>query len=585
MGIFASYTLSAGIYLLAGYLIYKWLLSSENQPGLNRALLLLIYVAAFLLPVLPHFRIMDQSVSEVAVGPLDEFIQLNVTAGTTPVEQPMQSHWITFLLWCYMCGMALTTVFSIVSVIRLVRIVGSGEHHCLDGHTLILLKGNRLAPFSWLRYIVMSERDYEADGEIIMRHEMAHLRLRHWIDLVVSQLVIIVMWYNPASWLMRNELRSVHEYQADSEVLKSGANSREYQLLLIRKAAGQRFPSLANSLNHSKLKTRITMMCNQTSSPARRLRALAIAPAFLVAAAVVNIPVVASAIDAAATAKLTVHKVSENPQAPQEKAANDQATGMSLTAEITDQMPQFKGGDKELLNYLARNVRYPAEAIEKGIQGNVIVSFVVNTEGKTQDVKVMKPVNPLLDAEAIRVISESTGWIPGRSGGKAVNCNMVVPVRFKLQDNNAQENKGVVVVSAGTVKKSDDGITVESVRTLKIHDADYRIDDVIKSGNVTIFVDNKPFNHDISILDKDKISSITVIKDNPQYPDGLVDIKLKGTPRPNPTIYLDGKLYEGDINSIPVSTIESISVEKSNKDFPNGLLRVTTKSAGNTDSK
>ena len=105
----------------------------------------------------------------------------------------------------------------------------------------------------------------------------------------MAQLVAVFQWYNPAAWLMREELKAVHEYQADSGVISSGVNPREYQMLLIKKAVGARFPSLANSLNHSKLKKRITMMYNPKTSASRRLRVLALAPAFAAAVLVTDI--------------------------------------------------------------------------------------------------------------------------------------------------------------------------------------------------------------------------------------------------------------------------------------------------------
>lgn len=112
------------------------------------------------------------------------------------------------------------------------------------------------------------------------------------------------MWYNPAAWLMRRELRRVHEYQADAEVLDNGINPRDYQMLLIEKAAGVRLQSLANSLNHSNLSKRITMMCKQNNKTARRLRVIGLIPAFALAALAVQTPVLASTLSSLSSATM-----------------------------------------------------------------------------------------------------------------------------------------------------------------------------------------------------------------------------------------------------------------------------------------
>ena len=223
---------------------------------------------------------------------------------------------------------------------------------------------------------------------------------------------------------MRAELRNVHEYQADDAVLRSGADARQYQLLLTKKAVGQRFPSLANSLNHSKLKNRITMMCNQKSSPVRRLRALAIAPALLLAAVAVNNPSVASALGTASSVSLTESKVSENnPPAQIERV--DQAQ--------PEVMPEYPGGLQELFKFLANNVNYPVVAAKQGVEGRVIVRFVVSPSGKPTDICVIQSVSPELDAEAIRVVSIMPVWTPAMNDGVPVSCLMSLPVDFKIQ--------------------------------------------------------------------------------------------------------------------------------------------------------
>ncbi len=418
MGTFAAYSFTSGIYLLAAYLVYKWLLSGENQPAFNRAVLLSLYALAFILPLSPRFSLVSGQATQVAIS-TEGGIQ--ATAATTDLSLGLYE----IVLYIYLSGMVVTALASIMAIIRLLSIIRNGRKITAGHYTLVILPQTRLSPFSWMRYIVMSDDDYKSAGEMITCHESAHLRLHHWIDLLLAQLTIIVLWYNPASWLMRTELRNIHEYQADSAVLRSGTDARQYQLLLIKKAVGRRFPSLANSLNHSKLKNRITMMCNQTSSPARRLRALAFAPALLLAAIAVNIPAVTSALNATSAVSLTADKGNE-------KIA-DRQNGNDVVSGIPEVLPQYPGGDGEMIKFMVNNIKYPKEAAEAGVQGRVVVEFVVDKNGRPTDITVKKSVSPELDAEALRIISIMPDWTPARDKGKTVGCKVTLPVSFKLQ--------------------------------------------------------------------------------------------------------------------------------------------------------
>ena len=130
-----------------------------------------------------------------------------------------------------------------------------GRRERLADGTVLVRIGRSVTPFSWCRYIVLSEKDLAENGDAIVLHEKAHLRLRHSVDLLLTDLAGCLQWFNPAMWLLRRELRAIHEYEADEAVLDSGVDAKHYQLLLIRKAAGGRWYSVANSFNHSKLKT------------------------------------------------------------------------------------------------------------------------------------------------------------------------------------------------------------------------------------------------------------------------------------------------------------------------------------------
>ncbi len=133
---------------------------------------------------------------------------------------------------------------TVITWIRLVGVIRSGRKIAHNGYTLVVTEDERFAPFSWMRYVVISRKDYESDNTAIATHELSHIACRHWEDLLIAQTACIVNWFNPAAWLMRDELLLLHEYQADMAVIDRGLDRHGYQMLLIRKAAGARFPSL-----------------------------------------------------------------------------------------------------------------------------------------------------------------------------------------------------------------------------------------------------------------------------------------------------------------------------------------------------
>ena len=178
----------------------------------------------------------------------------------------------------YLAGAAAVIFVTVRSIVGLHRLMRRGRCERLDDGTTLVRMDENVAPISWCRNIVISERDLRENGAAILAHERAHVRLHHSLDLLLVDLAGAVQWFNPAMWLLRRDLRAIHEYEADAAVIASGVDARSYQLLLIRKAVGGRWYSIANSFNHSKLKNRITMMLREKSSRRTRARALLLLP-------------------------------------------------------------------------------------------------------------------------------------------------------------------------------------------------------------------------------------------------------------------------------------------------------------------
>lgn len=399
---------------------------------MNRATLLFIYLIAFLaFPMTELLRHFSNEVSaNVSSGEI-EIGALNMVS----MESTHQSFiWATIIVYTYIAGVIVTAIWSLISYIHISGLLSSGRLvEYGDAYKLVLLPSGKAAPFSWMNYIAMTEDDYNSGGDVIIAHEMAHIKHRHCFDLILAQLVCIFQWFNPAAWLMREELKAVHEFQADDTVLKSGIEPRQYQMLLIKKAVGTRFQSLANSLNHSNLKKRITMMYSQKSSAGRKMRVLALVPAIALALAVCNIPAVASTISATSEVKVSTTSASDiSANKVSENSVATQTTSSDEVADAVEEMPQYPGGEMAMMEYLMRNVKYPEEAAAANKEGKVVVKFVVEADGSIGDTEVVRSVDPLLDAEAVRVIKAMPRWTPGKSNGQPVACAYTVPIDFKL---------------------------------------------------------------------------------------------------------------------------------------------------------
>ncbi len=306
MGKFLSYSIISGIIMLALYSSYRLLLARDNQHNYNRVILLFIYVVSF--SVVPVQYPLNALFSNSANDAEARLYALDIINLNEPTETPI---WGVIIIWTFIAGMAVVTMKTIFTWLRLYILIHSGKKIHRAGHTLILTPDDKFSPFSWMKYVVINESDYNDNGSVILLHEKTHIASWHWLDLIIAQIVCIINWFNPASWLMRDELMLVHEYQADMAVIDSGYDVRQYQKLLIRKAVGARFPSLTNSLNHSKLKKRITMMYKEKSGAGQKIKALALVPVLALALGVAAVPSVQAAVSTISSLNASIDKGNE----------------------------------------------------------------------------------------------------------------------------------------------------------------------------------------------------------------------------------------------------------------------------------
>ncbi|MBR4480788.1 MAG: TonB family protein [Prevotella sp.] len=479
---FLIYDAKVAVLIIVFYMFYRLMLSRETFHRVNRVVLLLTALASFVLPlcvITLHKTVTLAVRPTVAVGSL----QAEIAEEATP------ELWQAVLPYIFIIGVVLTLGHTVSSVMKVMLLIRRSERHPQPDGTIVCVTGNaEVSPFSWMHYIVMNRSDYEEHNAAILAHERGHIRLRHSWDLLLVDLLTALQWFNPAMWMLRQDLRAIHEYEADGEVLSQGINARQYQYLLISKASGIGGYSIANGISHSTLKNRITMMLHKKSERSSLLKLLAL------------IPIVGLALTL--NARTVTDYVNDEPQKQQpvkkgKKAGTIKVNGQDIKVveqgdivtmegevdqdltpdiqepksveipnamavdakedafDVVEEMPEFPGGPKALMDYLMENVKYPKTAFDADIQGRVIAQFVVDKEGTVRDAHVVKSVDPALDAEALRVINNMPKWKPGRQNGKVVNVKYTIPVNFQLQGDDKEESTEVRLMTSDGVRSTN----------------------------------------------------------------------------------------------------------------------------------
>ena len=569
---FLTYQGKTAIALAVFYLFYRLLLSKETFHRFNRIVLLGTAALSFVLPlcVITIRKVVTLPYTPVADEPAETVLEM----ATTVTETASTPVWPAVVCGIFILGALAVLLMTVISIFKVKAIINSGEHQTLESGETLVITNDDTAPFSWMKYIVISREDYESGYSQILTHEKAHIALRHSWDLLFVDMITALQWFNPAIWMLKSDLRALHEFEADDAVLRSGANIKEYQYLLIRKAVSKSGYSVANSFNHSTLKARITMMLNKKSSRMSAWKALYVIPLVGISLAATaetmvdyqyegqqpeavadtpdgkdnknsfrekNLSEGRFIIDEEASSITMIyfdHNGNElrsqhkgmplgqdeyyfhngnmaTPAAYEKylkeegavtfttyrsngkkilgivtpnnnyvtgvwdatKHPDEQETvyhmkdkqykvrgGKYVEIEATQkteekktvsfhqvaQPPRFNGGDaNEFSKWVNQNLRYPEKCRQSRVEGRVTLQFTVTEEGKVNNVKVLRSVNEDIDKEAVRVVSESPDWTPGKDeNGETVPVTYTFPVIFRLPEATAEPAKSISIRSS-----------------------------------------------------------------------------------------------------------------------------------------
>ena len=553
MGTFLVYILKSSLCLALFYLFYRLLLSKETFHRFNRIALLGVMLISCLLPLV-RVTVDRATVVNTSVMLVEEDMLMYPWEMQTVVQEEAAFPWREWLVAVYLLGIFFFLLRNLWSLVRMLYLIRHSRCRQMENGICLVIHQAGFAPFSWMKYIVISQTDLDENGTDILIHEEAHIRNRHSLDLLLVELCVWLQWFNPAAWLLKQELQNVHEYEADEAVLRQGIDAKRYQMLLIKKAVGARLYSIANSFNHSSLKKRITMMIRKKSNPWARAKYLYVLPLAAVTVAAFARPEISEPLDEISSVEVNdLSAITGNNSPENLSVASNSAADVTLKMKVTDQtgspivgasvlivnstsgtltdlegnftlkvgddqrisvsyigmksvelsvkeclekqikevrltsdadsgpqltvvsqssesasqkapqhnttsepqnteevfmvvenMPEFPGGLNACLKFLADHVAYPKEAAEKKIQGRVIVQFVVMKDGSIANARVIRSVDPLLDAEALRVIGLMPKWKPGTQRGQAVNVKFTMPITFRLDKDSTDMQPALV---------------------------------------------------------------------------------------------------------------------------------------------
>lgn len=467
-----NFILESGISLSILAIIYVLLLRKETFFRLNRIFLLFSIVFSIVLPFL-HFRVYAPKsvmLEEVTVTPYRNMMEAVTIYGqdlSGAVVQSISSSKIIILV--YLIGLLFFLGRFIFRFAQIALLISKNEVQNMDEYKFVLLEKD-FSPFSFLGYIFINPKMKLNPGyEKMVAHEMEHIKQGHTFDVLILEILTVFQWFNPFMWMLKRAIRENHEYLADNAVLNSGINTTQYKHLLLEQAVGVQL-DIANNFNSSLVKKRIKMISRIRSSKFANFKFLfggITLIALLVVFAceqkeVTELTHIGDSNERKVTISLLDEKLKISGEQDDIEYLHELINKKSQYVFETDSlgdiflvkakepeykqldegdqvffivedMPEFPGGDMALRKYIANSVKYPEEALDKGIEGKVYVTFVVTNTGDIANVKIARGVDPLIDQEAMRVVNGLPKWKPGYQRSKPVNVSYTVPISFKLQ--------------------------------------------------------------------------------------------------------------------------------------------------------
>lgn len=531
------------------WLVYRFLFRNSNRLHFNRFFLLTSMLLALAMPLLgllsgievPQMATLKQQLfngimlNEVIVTPDGQPVlpEVTVTTNATPSR---------FSVWqviggIYLVGVGVMTLLFLIKLGRLVVLIIRSPKRKMDGCTAVFT-GREQGSFSFFRYAFFPNENVDPD---ILRHEISHIEHHHSWDILFAEVMMILQWFNPFIYLYKKELQSLHEYQADRDVVATGVDKKNYMMLILQQCTAVDFSGMSNNFSLILTKKRIKMITKNEKAKGLWWRLLATLPVLAILL-IANTKVTAQdastklgnqAVDKPITVEMGQFEIFDDDGTPMQlkdtliysddgsyvkfetsdgfqpesgepckkltvtsydadgtqrnnffiteterrgdtstytiepftlsvhlfEQMFDLATSEEDTVyQIVEQMPQYTGGEEAMMKYVAENVKYPQAAKDKNISGRVFVGFVIEKDGSVSNVKVLRGIGGGCDEEAVRVIKGMPKWKPGIQKGKPVRVSYMMPLNFKLSDDQPEKPAQQTDANKPNMKPDKNGV-------------------------------------------------------------------------------------------------------------------------------
>ncbi|MBW8325695.1 MAG: TonB family protein [Prolixibacteraceae bacterium] len=467
MNTFLIYILESTICISVFYLLFRLLMRKETSFAVNRATLLTIVLASVVVPLVQLPQLMQ---TPLHVELIPEFSESKIQIQNLPATENATSFEVqsvvpestlvtneltipleTLLRYFYLAGVLIAFLLFIRNIIQIFLLSRKATVQQMDGYRLLIVD-REVPSFAFGRSVVISQTDYDAHGSAILAHEQAHIRLNHFVDLLLLELVRTIHWFNPAVYALIGDMKEIHEFQADEQTLHSGIDVTQYQLLIIQKGVGPRRFALANSFNHCQIKKRIIMMNKQKNSKAWRWKVATFLPLLaLLLMAFGNrseLPIEKNTLDE----RLSVH---------QSRLENDVKPATSEIVPTTSEKSPIQNSKKKQTENTVQKKEQTLPATEKTVKGKVVDSEDKPLEGASVVVSG-KPVGTVTDNDGVfnLNLNDTNSIVISYVGYKSVKVSpdFEKSLTIKMVSENVDIEK-VVVVAYGTRKKSSSTTT------------------------------------------------------------------------------------------------------------------------------
>ncbi len=440
MNLLLIYLLQSSISLGVFYLFYELLFRREAYFQFVRYYFLFAILTSAFLPLMnininqifiayydiPMIISPVSTIVEYTLGEVTIYANAEAGEGTGWFNQLSFS---LLLLSIYLIGIVISSLLFLVKLIELSALLRRYGVYRRDESNIIHIPNT--PTFSFFRYIFIDENNLSGDSEAkIIAHEKVHIEQKHSIDLIVVELFTIILWFNPIVYIIKTKIKENHEFIADRDVVGLYPDKFEYSRLLIQNSSIIKSNILTHNFSYSLLKRRLFMI-KKTKNP------------LLFSLKLIGVAIATSIVFFACSGPTSDEdmKVSQNKNT-EAGSVDDNAVVFT----VVEEMPEYDGGMDELIAYLSSSIEYPKEAKEKGVQGQVIVNFIVDKDGRVTDANIAKGIGSGCDEEALRVVSEMPNWKPGKQRGQSVNVSYNLPINFKLDGKEDEDVFKVVEV-------------------------------------------------------------------------------------------------------------------------------------------